>query len=136
MRVMFDTNVVLDVLQQRQPHQVYSAQLMSRALDGELDGFLAAHAVTTIFYILRKSIGVEQAKNTISWLIKSFQVTTCDAVILTQAAESEFSDFEDGVVAFSALRAECDWIATRNTPDFKHSKVSGVTPEALLQILG
>ena len=136
MRVMFDANVVLDVLQQREPHQIHSAHLLSRALDGEFEGFIAAHAVTTVFYVLRKSARNDEARKTVSWLIKAFQVTKCDSDVLAEAAESEFSDFEDGVVAFSALRAGCDWIATRNAPDFKHSKVSGVTPEALLMILG
>lgn len=135
MKVMFDANIALDVFQQREPHQIISAQALSSSLSGNIHGSFPAHVVTTIYYILRKSVGNARAAETIRWMIETFEITPCDAEFLSAAAQSAMTDFEDAVVTYSARRAGCDVVVTRNTSDFDHSPILAVTPAQLLEML-
>lgn len=71
MKVMLDTNIVLDILQQREPHQQRSAEVVSAVVRGETQGCFPAHAVTTIYYILRKVVGQAEARRAAGWLVNT-----------------------------------------------------------------
>lgn len=135
MKVMFDANIALDVFQQREPHQITSAQAMSKSLNGSLQGSFPAHVITTVYYVLRKNLGSHLAAENIRWMIQAFEVAPCDADVLHNAAHSDMSDFEDAVVAYSARSTGCDLIVTRNIADFIRSPVPAVTPLQLLEML-
>ena len=135
MKVMFDANIALDVFQQREPHQILSAQALSKSLNDGIQGSFPAHVITTIYYILRKSVGKTRAAETVRWLLDSFEVVPCDAAVLQEAARSDMGDFEDAVVAYSAKSAGCVLIVTRNSSDFVRSPVPAAAPAQLLEIL-
>lgn len=135
MRVMFDINIALDILQQREPHQQHSAEVVSASIRGELQGCFPAHAVTTIYYVLRKAVGKTEARRASGWLVNTMTITPCDAKVLTAAIKTSMSDLEDAVVACSARVAECDYIVTRNKRDFSGSPIPAIAPEELLDML-
>jgi len=135
MKVMFDTNIALDILQQREPHQRHSAEAVSASVRGEIQGCFPAHAVTTVYYLLKKVVGQAEARRAAGWLVKVWEIPPCDSEVLTAAINTPIGDLEDAVVACSARHAGCDYIVTRNKRDFVHSSVPAISPEELLDLL-
>ena len=135
MKVMFDTNIALDILQQRDPHQQRSAEAVSAVIQGEIQGCFPAHAVTTVYYVLRRVVGQAEARRAAGWLVNALEISPCDEGVLSAAIATPMGDLEDAVVAWSAREAGCDYIVTRNKPDFSKSPVPAISPEELLGIL-
>jgi predicted nucleic acid-binding protein len=133
-RILFDTNVVLDVLLDRKPWAEMSAAVWSVVESGSCEGMLAAHAVTTIHYMLRKENGSAGAKRVISAILRVFRVAAIDGAVLGDALQLPFSDFEDAVTAAAARLANCDYIVTRDPKGFRGSPVPPFTPEAILPL--
>ena len=98
MRILFDTNVVLDVLLDRKPFSLASAKLFSKVESGELSGYVCATTITTIHYLARKAIGLESAAQEIEKLMKLFEIAPVNRAVLDSALSSGFSDFEDAVI--------------------------------------
>lgn len=135
MNVLIDANVVLDVFQFREPHYEASALAINAALEGAVTAFFPAHAVPTVDYVLRKYADLPTAASAITWLLDTFEIVPCDATLLRLAADSEFADFEDAIVAFSAEHSHCTYIVTRNTGDFAASPIPALRPETFLEKL-
>ncbi len=133
-RILFDTNIVLDVLLDRKPWAETSAAVWAIAETGRCEGMLAAHAVTTIHYLLRKENGNAGAKRVISALLGIFRVASVDGTVLDEALQLPLSDFEDAVTAVAARLAGCDYIVTRDPKGFRGSLVRPLTPEAALPL--
>jgi len=134
-RILFDTNVVLDVLLDRQPHVEASAAAWAAVETGISEGMLAAHAVTTLHYLVRKEIGTIKARRIVSALLRVFGVAAVNGAVVQEALQSPFSDFEDAVTAAAARLAGCEYIVTRDPKGFRGSPVRSLTPEAVLPIL-
>ncbi len=132
MKWMLDLNVVLDVLQQREPFYRASAEILSKVIQGEASGCLPAHAVTTIHYIVRRYVDRKSAGDAIDWLLRNLEVVPQDRAVFVRARGLAFSDFEDAALASAAQLAGCDHIVTRNVADFANSPVPALTPEELL----
>jgi predicted nucleic acid-binding protein len=135
-RILFDTNVVLDVLLDRQPHVEASAAAWAAVETGISEGMLAAHAVTTIHYLVRKEMGAIKARRIVSALLRVFDVAAVNGAVVLEALQSSFSDFEDAVTAAAARLAGCECIVTRDPKGFRASPVRSLTPEAVMPLLG
>ncbi len=135
-QALIDTNVVLDVLLDRQPHVVGSAAVWSAIETGLAKGFLASHAITTIHYLIRKELGAARARRTVSAILRVFDVATVDAAVLQEALQLSLPDFEDSVTTAAAQLAACDFIVTRDPKGFRGSPIPPLTPEAFLPLLG
>jgi predicted nucleic acid-binding protein len=135
-RLLVDTNVALDVLLDRQPHAEASAAIWASAETGKCEGFLAAHAITTINYLLRRELGTVKARQTIALIVVVFRVATVDGSVFEQALRSPLADFEDAVTVAAALASECEFIVTRDPKGFRGSPVRALGPKAVLPILG
>lgn len=96
---------------------------------------LAAHAVTTIHYLISKELGAAQARRIISSMLRVFRVATVDGQAIQDALQLAWPDFEDSVTAAAALLAGCDFIVTRDLKGFRQSRVRRLTPEAAIPIL-
>jgi len=134
-RILFDTNVVLDVLLDRRPHVEASAAVWSAVETGIAEGMLAAHAVTTVHYLVRKKKGNTGARRALSSLLRVFQVAAVDGPVMKEALQLPFSDFEDAVTAAAARLAGCDYIVTHDPKGFRESPVRALTPEAVTPLL-
>ena len=128
-RVLFDVNVILDVLLDRKPFADASSEAWAAVERGDAAGLLSAHAVTTLHYLNAKSVGNRQAVATTEALLSVFDVAAVDDQVLRSAVALQWKDFEDAVTAAGARRAKCDAIITRNPRDFKGAAVTVLTPE-------
>jgi predicted nucleic-acid-binding protein len=131
-QVLFDSDVLIDVLAQRQPFVTASAQALNRVTQPEVQGFVSGHAVTNIFYILRRQVGSETARELVSRLLQYLQVASVTDEVIRAALQSSITDFEDAVTSEAASAAGVEVIVTRNTPDFATSAIPAVLPEVFL----
>lgn len=135
MNVLFDTNIILDVLQNRQPHAQAATQLFARVERKQIKGYVCATTITTIFYLASKAIGADTAKKQIKLILELFDVAQVDKSVLLAAIQADFGDFEDAVLYKAAQYANIDCIVTRNIKDFKQSKLPVYLPAELDAIL-
>ncbi len=135
MKVLFDTNIILDVLLDRKPFAEHASFLLSKVERSEINGFLCATTVTTIHYLLSKHLDKEKASISISSIVGLFEVASVNRIVIESALKSKFTDFEDSVLHESARHAGVEYIITRNIKDFKKSKIPVFTPTEFLSIL-
>ena len=135
MKVLFDTNIILDVLLDRKPFSEHASHLMSKVERSEINGFLCATTVTTIHYLLSKNLDKEKAITSINSLMALFEVASVNRLVIENALKSKFADFEDSVLHESARHAGAEYIITRNIKDFKTTKIPAFTPTEFLSML-
>ncbi|WP_017324356.1 PIN domain-containing protein [Synechococcus sp. PCC 7336] len=132
--VLFDSDVLLDVLAQRQPFAIASAQALSTATQPQVQGYISGHAVTNIFYILHRQVGSETARELLSRLLQHLQVASVTDVVIRAALQSSMTDFEDAVTSEAANVAGVEVIVTRNKSDFTASAIPALLPDEFLAI--
>lgn len=123
MSVLFDTNVVLDVLLERQPYALASAQAMALVERGQLRGLLCATTVTTLFNLCERAVGAQQARRQIRALLTLFDIAAVSRLVLDQALLSSFAGYENAVLHEAARHSGCQSIITRNTRDFANASL-------------
>jgi predicted nucleic acid-binding protein len=128
LRVLFDTDVVLDLLLDRLPHSSVTARLFSKVEFGEIFGYLCATTVTTIHYLALKALGSARSRKEMKKLLSLFDVAPVNRVVLEGALGSRFKDFEDAVVHEAAHQVSAHAIVTRNIRDFKRSTIPVYSP--------
>lgn len=132
MKVLFDTNVVLDVLLDREPYAEVAAQLLSLVDTGRLDGVLCATTVTTIHYLASRAVGERAAKRHVGELLAIFDVAGVDRPVILSALSLGFGDFEDAVLHEAAIAVGATAIVTRNGKDFADATLPVFDPPELL----
>ena len=136
MRVMIDTNILLDVLIHRDEFYNNSKAVLSLCEERTIQGFTSASAITDIFYITRKALGsVEETYKVISSILNIVRVLTVTNDDVLNAFQVNAKDFEDCLMATCALSNKCDGIVTRNKKDFLSFGVTLFSPEELLQFI-
>jgi predicted nucleic acid-binding protein len=135
MKILLDTNVLLDVLLERKPFYDSSIRVMTLAERDKIEGWICGTTVTTIYYLIEKALSGGEAERHVKNLLKLFHVAPINLYVLQSAVDSKFQDYEDGVLHQSAIAAGLDGITTRNTKDFQHSKIPIYTPDELLSAL-
>lgn len=131
MRVLIDTNVVLDLLQEREPFVENAARLFERIDAGEIKGFIAATTITNIYYIIRKVAGKVVAQDAISQILSDLNICAVDLNVLEQALALNFEDFEDAVQYACAVVHNLDAIVTRDLSGFVNAEIPVVLPKNL-----
>ena len=134
MSVLFDTNVVIDVLLARLPFATHSNACFLRVEDGQLRGFLGATTVTTIDYLLSSALGSKASRVHMVRLLNLFEVAAVNRSVLTAALASKQKDFEDAVLAEAARAAGVQAIITRNAKDFVGCGLNVYTPKEWLAL--
>lgn len=133
MRVLIDTNVILDILQKREPFFTDSYRALRRALENDAECLISASAATDIFYVLRKSLGsAQQAKEHIDQLARVVSFADVQGMDIHTALMRAMPDFEDAVVDAVAERSGASYILTRNIKDFTGSVVPAILPADFL----
>ncbi len=107
-----------------------SAALWARIETGSAEGLLAAHALTTIHYLVSRQRGASVARTTVNAILSVLGVAPVDADVIRTALDMGWTDFEDAVTAAAAARAGCDVVVTRDPAGFPRSPVQVLTPEA------
>jgi hypothetical protein len=134
-QVLFDLNVILDVLQKRKDFYAYSAQLLAFAETGVIQGWMAAHSVTTLFYLIAKDKSPEQAHVTLTSLLQFLKIAPVDQNTIEQALNLPYRDFEDAVQMISTLQVQADYLVTRNIRDYQPAPMQVIQPVELLAVL-
>ena len=135
MKVLFDTNVVLDALLERKPFADVALRLFAKVERGEITGYLGATTITTIYYLAAKALSSSDATTHLRNLLLLFEVAPVNRLVIQQALNAGFSDFEDAVLSLAAVQIGADAIVTRNGRDFKKSTLPVYVPEELLAAL-
>lgn len=135
MKILFDTNIVLDVLMDRLPHSDVAVELFSKVEDGTIIGYLCGTTITTVFYLAAKTVGAPRAQEEIKKLLTLFEVAPVNRPVLESALVLDFNDFEDAVIHEAACHIGADAIVTRNQKDFKKSRIPVYTSAEMAKIL-
>ena len=135
MRVLFDTNVVLDVLLDREPYVEAASYLFSQVEQGELVGSICATTVTTVYDLTAKALDGARAVHNVQTLLMLFEVATVNRAVLEAALTAEFSDFEDAVIHEAARHTAAGAIVTRNARDFAKASIPIYVPDELMKML-
>ena len=133
MKVLVDTNIILDVLCNRKDFIEDSLQVFRCCEVGRLTGYISALSVPNILYIMRKELDESKIKEIIHTLTSIFSVVELRESDLLNALDLEFKDYEDALQGISAKRIGADFIVTRNTKDSTASPVPAVLPGELLK---
>lgn len=136
MRLFLDANVVLDVLADRKPWAHEAALILSAIEVGQaargtgevVIGYVAAHTVTTLYYLLAKGRGRDEAAAALVRLMRLVEIVPVDKNIILAALSLGLKDFEDAVQAVCALEIEADYFITRNGRDFQSAGLLLATP--------
>lgn len=136
MLVLFDTNIILDILEKRLPFYDASQSALELCISGEVTGYIALHSISNIFYILRKRYSATDRRKLLLNIIDLLKIANADHKSVRNALEREdFSDFEDCLQDECAKQIHADYIVTRNINDFSTSDIPAITPENLLKII-
>jgi predicted nucleic acid-binding protein len=134
-KVLFDLNIVLDVLQQREPFYETSAQLLAYAETKKIIGYIAPHSLTTLFYLIEKDQSSAHAKVAITSLLQVLEVATVDQSTIEQALSLPYRDFEDAVQMMAAVQCKAEYLVTRNVKDFQPAPLSAIQPSELIALI-
>ncbi len=135
MKVLFDTDVVLDLLLDRRPHADAAASLLSWVERGRITGLLCATAVTTIHYLASRSVGAKQARLEMDRLLALFEIAPVNRAVLKAALHGAFADFEDAVAHEAARQVDAQAIVTRNLRHFRRAAIPVYSPADMLAFL-
>ena len=134
MRVLFDTNIIIDVLTKRDGYEE-SLSLIQYCELGTVEGVVSATTVTDVVYILRKYLSPVAVRDALQTLLLIVDVASVSKGDISAAFLSGMRDFEDAVQSACALRIGASYIVTRNLKDFEKSAVPAISPRAMLDIL-
>ena len=134
-KAFFDLNIILDVLQNREPFYEASAQLLAYAETGKIQGFIAPHSLTTLFYLVSKDQSAAKARATITNLLQFLSIAKIDQSTIEQAMSLSYRDFEDAVQMIAAVQCKADYFVTRNPKDFHPPMLTIIQPSELLALI-
>ena len=135
MKVLFDTNIILDVLLNREKFVELSASLVSMAENKEIKGYLCATTITTIDYLVAKEHDRNRANTEVQKLLNIHSISEVNKQVLDLAINSGFKDFEDAVQYYSGKCVGVDCLVTRNLKDYKGSQLAVYSPSELLSVI-
>lgn len=133
MRILIDTNVILDVLCARENFVDASSKVWKYCEVHKIEGYISALSVPNIIYILRKELTPEKTQQIIDQLFLIFAVADLKSDDLKKGAAMKNIDYEDALQMVCAVRIKADFIITRNIRDFIDSKVPAIKPSELLE---
>ena len=132
MKVLIDTNIILDVLCKRPDFYEDSAKIFKLCEVKKISGVISALSIPNIMYILRKELDADKTREILDSLMLIFSVADLKADDLKKAADMRFKDYEDAIQSACATRIKANYIVTRNMKDFSESKVTAIKPAELL----
>jgi predicted nucleic acid-binding protein len=133
MKVLFDTNIILDVYLNREPFTNDSLKLLKLSENKRISGYVTANTITDIYYILGKTIKDKQKLTAaILQMLTVVSVTDVLSSDITKAFALSIEDYEDALITQCAIRTKAAYIITRNIKDFANSPVTVITPQDFL----
>ena len=134
MKIILDTNIVLDVIMKREPFYDISYGVIKQAILDNTEMIMPTSTVTDAYYVLNRS-DKANAKAVLEQFIRLVEMSEVIPEDIMAAFASEMADFEDAVIVAVAARIGADYIVTRNKKDFTHSSVPAIAPQDILVIM-
>jgi len=135
LRVLIDLDVILDVLQKREPFYEMSARVLAAAERGRVEGWVAAHSLTTLFYLYTRFDSAAAARVALGELLSFLSVAPIDGEVIQAALGLPYRDFEDAVQMAAAVRVGADHVVTRNVVDYAGGPLPALEPAELLPLV-
>jgi predicted nucleic acid-binding protein len=135
MIVLLDTNILLDVIQDRAPHNASAARVWKLVEECAVTGYVSAISFNNVFYIARKQVGGDKALEAVKLIRRIFQIVPLDEFVIDRALAAPGNDFEDAIQAAASARISAEHLVTRNSSHFDFKDVSAVTAEEFLAII-
>ena len=132
MNVLFDSNVIIDAITQREESNVGAKQLYLKAAAKEINGYLVSKQISDIAYVLRKYLDKDTIKSFCQFLCKAFIVLPFTKEDIEEAVLLNGKDFEDDILIYIAKSNNIEFIATNNFSDYSKSSVKVLKPDDIL----
>ncbi|RPH85783.1 MAG: PIN domain-containing protein [Chroococcales cyanobacterium metabat2.561] len=132
MKILIDTNIIIDNALEREPFWNASEQVLSLIEKGTIAGYISASTFSDLYYIIRKARGRDWTLTYLKQLINFCQIATVNQAAIIIAFTTNFQDFEDSIQYSTAVVNKLDAIITRNTQDFPIVTPRIITPEQLI----
>lgn len=133
MRILLDTNVLIDYLMKREPYKCSAESILNACISDELKGCIAGHSISNLFFILRKTFSVDERRDILGVLCRILTVAGIDEDMIVRALQNTgFTDFEDCLQMECAREFEAEFIITRNLADFQHSPIPAISPDEFI----
>ena len=133
MNVLIDGNIILDVLQNREPHSESSSKVWKLCETNLVEGYVSALTFADMVYVMRKELTPEMIQEVLGKLSLIFHFTELSISDLEKATGMMWNDYEDAVQAATAKRIRAAAIVTRNIKDYQQSKIPAFTPAEFLE---
>ena len=136
MRILVDTNILMDYISQRQPFCISAEKIMEACVEGKIEGYIAAHTVPNLFYILRKQYSIEERRELLINLCEIFSISGIGNEIIVNALNDKgFDDFEYCLQEKCAISSRVDYLVTRNIKDFGNSAIKCIDSDEFVQVV-
>jgi len=132
LKVIVDTNIVLDVLLARKPFAGPAAKVFGLVERSEIEAYLCATTMTTVDYLLGQSLPRARARDALHGLLSLFEIAPVNRPVIEEALKSRITDFEDAVLEQSGHLVEAEAIVSRDVKGFRHSSLTAFDPVELL----
>ena len=132
-RLFIDTNVMLDLLGERVPYYDSIAKIATLADKGKVKMIVSALSYATVFYLLSKYEDVNKVKEKLRKFKVISEISDVDSKVIEKGLSSNFTDFEDSLQYYCAIKADSSILITGNGKDFKSSEIPVMTAEEYLQ---
>ena len=134
MKLFVDSDIILDLLAQREPHYIHSARLFTLIDQKIVIAYTSPLIFANLHYLLKKLTSNTSALKSLRKLKTIINILPIDEKVIEQALNSEFNDFEDAIQYFTAINNGITLIITRNKSDYKRSKINTANAEEFLRI--
>ena len=135
MRVLVDTDVLIDFALDRQPHAGAAAELLELLEGRRADGFMAWHSASNFYYLVAPSRGRQDAREFLVDLTSFLEIAATTTDSLRRAGRLPLKDLEEAMQVAAALACGADLIAARNVRDYARAPIEAVTPAVLVRRL-
>lgn len=135
LRVLIDLNIILDAVGGREPFSEASSEIMVAAEIGAIDGYVAAHSLTTFYYLSSKYRSPAIARAQLTDIVQFLGIAAVDARVIEQALALSSKDFEDAVQMMAGVHAGAEYIVTRDLTGFKAGPLPAILPGELLALI-
>lgn len=134
--LFIDSDIILDLLAQREPHYIHAARLFTLIDQNEVIAYTSPLIFANLHYLLKKQTSNLLALKSLRKLKTLINILSIDEKVIELSLNSEFNDFEDAIQYFTAVNNGITLIITRNKTDYKRSKIDVLTAEEFLKSLG
>lgn len=136
MKVLIDTNVIIDALTSREPWNKSAETIFIMAANHMMDMYITASSATDIYYLVRKYLhSADQAKQVMEKLYSLVGILTVSGVECIDALASSVSDYEDAVVERVSVKADMDYMITGNVKDYQQGMIKAISPDDFIALI-